>query len=65
MQNLDVKITHICDDCHLDKKTRNFFPVKVIVSIINPLQLLHMNLFGPTRNDSSDGKMYDFVIIDD
>ena len=29
------------------------------------MQLLHIDLFGPTRTTSLDGKSYDFVIVND
>lgn len=56
---------HICDACQLGKQARSSFKVKNIVSTSKPLQLLHMNLFGPTRTASIGGKKYVFVIVDD
>ncbi|XP_075109020.1 uncharacterized protein LOC142180827 [Nicotiana tabacum] len=56
---------HICDACQIRKQTRNYFKNKDIVSASNPLQLLHMDLFGPTRTASIGGKRYAFVIVDD
>lgn len=38
---------------------------KNIVSISKPLQLHHMDLFGPTRTTSIRVKRYAFVIVDD
>jgi len=36
-----------------------------LCSIARPLELLHMNLFGPARTLSLGGKKYGLVIIDD
>ncbi|XP_070054094.1 uncharacterized protein [Nicotiana tomentosiformis] len=43
---------HVCDACQISKNTRNSFKTKDIVSTTKPLQLLHMDLFGPTRTAS-------------
>ena len=47
---------HVCDACQLGKQTRSSFNGKDIVSTAKPLQLLHMDLFGPTRTASIGGK---------
>ena len=36
-----------------------------MVSTSRPLQLLHMDLFGPSRTSSFGGKYYCLIIIDD
>ena len=55
----------IYDACQLGKQTTVFFKSKNIVLTFKLLELLHMNLFGPTRTTSLGGKKYSFVIIDD
>src|SRR5438876_12432101 len=40
-------------------------PSKNIVSMTRPLELLHMDLFGPVAYISIGGNKYGFVIIDD
>ena len=30
-----------------------------------PLELIHMDLFGPTRSASLSGKKYEYVLVDD
>ena len=55
----------ICDARQLGKQTRVSFKPKNIVSTSKPLELLHMDLFDPTRTTSLGGKRYDFIIIDD
>jgi len=39
--------------------------VKNVVSTSKPLDLLHMDLFGPSRTMSLNGNYYALVIIDD
>ena len=46
----------LCDACQLGKQTRYTFKPKNIVSITRPLELLHMDLFGPTRTASLGGR---------
>ena len=55
----------ICDACQLRKQTRNSFISKNIVSITRPLEMLYIDLFGPTRTTSLGGKKYGLVIVDD
>jgi len=47
------------------KTNQNFFQNNNHVSTSTPLQLLHMDLFGPSTYDSLSGKYYAFVIGDD
>ncbi|KAJ9556599.1 hypothetical protein OSB04_011213 [Centaurea solstitialis] len=46
-------------------KTRATFKSKQISSISYPLQLLHMDLFGPVNVQSIAGKKYTLVIVDE
>ena len=42
----------ICDACQLEKQTKSSFkPIKDIMTS-RPLELIHMNLFGPTKTKS-------------
>ncbi|XP_075111690.1 uncharacterized protein LOC142181914 [Nicotiana tabacum] len=65
LSKLDFSKDHICDACQLGKQIRSSFKIKNIVSTTKPLQLLHMDLFGPTRTGSIGGRKYVFVIVDD
>ena len=47
------------------KTNQNFFQNNNHVSTSKPLQLLHIDLFGPSRYASLSGKFYAFVIVDD
>ena len=55
----------ICDACQFGKQVRNSFKSKNSVSTPRPLELLHIDLFGPMDVLSMGGKSYEFVIVDD
>ena len=55
----------ICDACQKGKQTRSSFKTKNVISTSKPLELLHMDLFGPSRVKSFGGNYYAFVIVDD
>ncbi|XP_070039015.1 uncharacterized protein [Nicotiana tomentosiformis] len=65
LPKLNFSRNHVCDACQIGKQTRNSFKNNDIVSTSKPLQLLHMDLFEPTRTASIGGKLYAFVIVDD
>ena len=52
----------LCETCHKGKQ--NSFTNKNSVSTSRPLQLLHLDLFGPTKTTSINGKRYELVIVD-
>ena len=54
----------ICDACLFGKQVRSSFKSKNLVTTSRPLELLHIDLFGPMNVISLDGKSYGFVIID-
>ena len=41
------------------------FQIKNVVSTSKPLELLHIDLFGPVKIASVSGKKYGLVIVDD
>ena len=47
------------------KQVASHYPMKSCVSTSTPLQLLHMDLFGPTTCESIGGNLYCLVIVDD
>ena len=49
----------------MGKQIKNSFKNKNFISTTRPLELLHMDLFGPSRTPSRGGKSYAFVIVDD
>ena len=42
----------ICGPCSLGKQTKSSFKSKNVVSTTRPFELIHMDLFGPTRTKS-------------
>ena len=44
---------------------KNSFKIKNVVSSLKPLDLLHMDLFEPSRTMSLGGNYYALVIVDD
>nr|GEW49984.1 hypothetical protein [Tanacetum cinerariifolium] len=56
---------HLCSSCELGKAKRKSFQTKTIASSKRRLQLLHMDLCGPMRVESINGKKYVLVIVDD
>ena len=58
--------THFLNEaCQQGKQIKISFKSKDIVSTSRPLQLLHMDLFGPMRTLSLGGKKYGFITVDD
>ena len=55
----------VCSTCAQGKITRTSFKSKNIFSASRALELLHLDLFGPTRSSSLGEKRYDFVIVND
>ena len=51
----------VCEACQMGKQIKNSF----FISTTKSLELLHMDLFGPSRIPSLGGKSYAFVIVDD
>nr|GEY76636.1 retrovirus-related Pol polyprotein from transposon TNT 1-94 [Tanacetum cinerariifolium] len=56
---------HFCSSCELGKAKRKTFQTKTTPSSKRRLQLLHMDLCGPMRVESINGKKYVLVIVDD
>ncbi|GJR29864.1 retrovirus-related pol polyprotein from transposon TNT 1-94 [Tanacetum coccineum] len=56
---------HLCSSCELGKAKRKSFHTKTTPSSKRRLHLLHMDLCGPMRVESINGKKYVLVIVDD
>nr|KYP59539.1 Retrovirus-related Pol polyprotein from transposon TNT 1-94 [Cajanus cajan]KYP59550.1 Retrovirus-related Pol polyprotein from transposon TNT 1-94 [Cajanus cajan] len=55
----------LCDACQKGKQVKASFKSKNLISTSRPLQLIHMNLFGPSRTMSLGGNYYGLVMVDD
>nr|GEU53432.1 retrovirus-related Pol polyprotein from transposon TNT 1-94 [Tanacetum cinerariifolium] len=55
----------LCSSCEVRKAKRSSFKSKAVPSLKGRLNLLHMDLCGPMRVASINGKKYIMVIVDD
>nr|GEV51465.1 ribonuclease H-like domain-containing protein [Tanacetum cinerariifolium] len=68
VRGLPLKIfenNHTCVACQKEKQHKASYKTKLVRFISQPLQMLHMDLFGPTFVKSLNKKMYCLVITDD
>ncbi|GJW30664.1 retrovirus-related pol polyprotein from transposon TNT 1-94 [Tanacetum coccineum] len=56
---------HLCSACERGKSKKASHPLKLVPSDHSKLELLHMDLCGPMRVASINGKKYILVIMDD
>ncbi|GKB41929.1 integrase, catalytic region, zinc finger, CCHC-type containing protein [Tanacetum coccineum] len=56
---------HLCSVCERVKSKKASHPLKLVLSDHSKLELLHMDLCGPMRVASINGKKYILVIVDD
>ena len=63
----DVKFEKdkLCTACQAGKQVANTHPIKAFMSTTRVIELLHMDLFGPTTYKSLRGNLYYLVIVDD
>ncbi|GJT53118.1 putative ribonuclease H-like domain-containing protein [Tanacetum coccineum] len=59
------KNDHSCVACQKGEKHKASYKTKLVSSISYPLQMLHMDLFGPTFVRSINHKIYCLVVTDD
>ena len=55
----------LCSACQAGKQVANTHPTKTFMSTTRVLELLHMDLFGPTIYKSLEGNLYCLLIVDD
>ena len=56
---------HLCAACEMEKKSRKSHPTIVNTKVIEPLELLHIDLCGPSISESVMGSKYILLIEDD
>ncbi|GKC35433.1 integrase, catalytic region, zinc finger, CCHC-type containing protein [Tanacetum coccineum] len=56
---------NLCSACERGKKKKASYPLKLVSIDHSKLELLHMDLCGPIRVASVNGKKYILVIVDD
>ena len=65
LPNLNYHSDALCGPCQIGKILKTSFKPKNVVSTSRPLELLHIDLFGPVSTASINGKKYGLVIVDD
>ena len=55
----------VCGLCQIGKQTKAKHPGTQTSATSRPLELLHLDLIGPTRTESLGGKRYIMVVVDD
>ena len=63
--DLKFKKEHLCAACEKGKMKKALHKSKVEHGTTQPLQLIHMDLCGPMRVQSINGKKYVLVMVDD
>jgi transposase InsO family protein len=63
--NIHFEKDMICSACQAGKQVGSHHPHKNIMTTDRPLELLHMDLFGPIVYISIGGSKYSLVILDD
>jgi len=54
----------LCGACQRGKIVKIILKPKNVFSTFRPLELLHIDLFGPVKTTSINGKKYGLVIVD-
>ena len=62
---INVQNEYFCDACSLGKQHKSSFKSVNMITTSKPLELLHLDLFGPIDVTSLGGANYTFVIVDD
>ena len=55
----------VCGPCQLGKQAKAKHPGTQTSATSRPLELLHLDLMGPTRTESRGSKRYIMVVVDD
>jgi hypothetical protein len=64
LMNIIFEKDRSCGACQAGKQVRAPHHAKNIMTTIRPLEMLHMDLFGPIANLSISGNKYALVIVD-
>jgi transposase InsO family protein len=65
LKNVKFEKDKLCSACQAGKQVANGHPSKSVMSTERPLELLHIDLFGPTTYRSIGGNCYCLVVVDD
>ena len=64
LPDIDYHSDALCGACQKGKIVKTSFKSKDIISTSRPLELLHIDLFGPASTASLYGSKYGLVIVD-
>lgn len=69
LHHLDPSLSKLntleCESCQLGKHSRTSPPSKLNKRIISPFNLVHSDIWGPSRTESALGFRYFFTVVDD
>jgi hypothetical protein len=65
LMNVAFEKDRSCGACQANKQVGAPHHTKNIMTIIRPLEMLHMDLFGPIANINIDSNKYGIIIVDD
>jgi transposase InsO family protein len=65
LTNVHFEKNKICSACQAGKQVGVPHPAKNVLTTTRPLELIHMDIFGPVAYVSIGGNKYGFVIVDD
>lgn len=65
LPNLKFSSDALYEACQKDMFPKTSFKAKNFISTFMPLELMHINLFGPVKTAFVNGKKYGLVIVDD
>ena len=65
LTNVSFEKDRIYSACQAGKQVGAKYPIKNVVTTERPLELLHIDIFGPVAYISLGGNKYGFVIVDD
>jgi transposase InsO family protein len=65
LTNIAFEKDRPCRACQVEKQVGAHHHAKNIMTTTRPLEMLHMDLFGPVAYISTDGNKYGLVIVDD
>ena len=64
LPKLSYQDDSLCEAFQKGKQVKSSFKTKNVVSTLRPLELLHLDLFGPTTTTSLSRRRYGLVIMD-
>ncbi len=64
LPKISFDLDKVCESCTRGKQVKSSFKPKEFISTKRPLELLHIDLFGPVKTTSLGGKNYGLVIVD-